>query len=213
MHVAFLTTSRSDAIYRRRHHEQHKAAVAVKAMVCVSMFCAALLSGCVSLYEDGVSTVFNPLQCQTIPASEDNEQLCVMITKNRGDLWFVVGDNAYAPNHYVEGVSFMGDGGAASFGEFSISPGGSYLAVIIAEEGHPTLLLARLQNWLRGKGEPEGLPAIAVYPGSVSIKEWRGDDQLVISSDQDLVHYQHGGELGQPRDYLLHLPDGTLAPR
>lgn len=183
----------------------------MRAILYALMLFLTLLSGCASLHHNEAQAVFNPLQCQPIPGNGDHQRLCVMLTRNRGDLWFVVGDSAYAATDHVAGLSFMGGGNeAASFGDFSISPGGSYLAVTIAEEGHPTLSIAHLQDFLQGKEVSDNLTPIAVYPGTVTIERWLHDNLIVISSDQDLINYRHGDELGEVHEYLLHLPDGAI---
>ncbi|OIO74653.1 MAG: hypothetical protein AUJ57_01890 [Zetaproteobacteria bacterium CG1_02_53_45] len=192
----------------------------MKRSACALIFWTVLLSGCATVDNNIEASQMgqllqphNPLQCQEIPGNEAHERLCLLMTENKGDFWFVAGEDEYSKNRIVEALSFMEEGnGGVSFGEFSISPGGSYLAVIIAEEGHPILLFRQLQNTLQDQDEPENLPGIATYPGSMAIKGWQGDDLIVISSDQDLVHYQHGGEVGESHDYLLHLPDGKVSP-
>lgn len=195
----------------------------MKRSACALIFWAGLLSGCATV-DNNIEAMqpeqplqhrepHNPLQCQELPGNEAHERLCLLMTENKGDFWFVVGEDEYSKNRIVEALSYMEEGnGVASFGGFSISPAGSYLAVIIAEEGHPVLLFRQLQNILQDQDEPENLPGIATYPGSIAIKGWQSDDMILISSDQDLVHYQHGGEVGESHDYLLHLPDGKVSP-
>jgi hypothetical protein len=170
---------------------------------------AAMLTGCAGLGGHAAPAADNPLQCQPVPGS--GGQLCVAITRNRGDIWLVSGDSEYDETRLLESFSCMGGNGAASFGEFSISPGGTYLAVVVAEEGHPFLLFRSIDAILHETAESVPLPTIAVYPGGLSIQGWKSDDQLIVSSDQDLVHYQHGAELEASRDYHVHLPDGRIS--
>jgi len=179
---------------------------------CVLAF--SLLGACASKPNALISTHADALNCQTIPGNENHEQLCVMITANKGDLWFVLGDGEFAHHQFIEELSFS-DGGDSpiSVYEFSISPSGSYLAVTVAEEGHPTLLFVPLQQILQEHIESWDLPVIATYPGGVNIESWQSDNQLMVSSDQDLIDYRHGGELREFRDFLVHLPDGAITLR
>ncbi|OIO68848.1 MAG: hypothetical protein CO186_08250 [Zetaproteobacteria bacterium CG_4_9_14_3_um_filter_49_83] len=171
---------------------------------------ATTLVGCANLSEHTTQALYNPLQCQSIPGSD--EQLCVAITRNRGDVWLVSGNSAYGETRLLESFSCMGGGNsAASFGEFSISPGGTYLAVVIAEEGHPFLFFRRMNTILNETEETDPLPSIPVYPGGLTIQGWRTDNLLIISSDQDLAHYRHGAALQASQDYRVYLPEGTLS--
>jgi len=161
--------------------------------------------------EAPVASHFDPLNCRPLPGNAFSERLCVLLTANMGDMWFIIGDSAFSRQRYIEGLSFTDNGsGQASFSDFSISPHGTYLAVVIAEEGHPTLLFTRLQQALQGHGESGGLPAIATYPGVIAIESWQDDTHILVRSDQNLVHYRHGGETGDFQDYLVRLPDGTI---
>lgn len=184
-----------------------------RAIIPALLFPAMLLSGCTLFQKPPLQEPYIPLRCQEIPAAEEGQRLCVMLTSNRGDLWFVTGRHEYAANYLVPELSFMPDGyGASSFGNFSISPQGRYLAVVTAEEGHPTLYIAPLQQILLGDHDIKPLPSLSVYPGSIGLEGWLDDDRLIISSDQDLARYRHGDELIAVRNYVMHLPDGRVTP-
>ncbi len=168
-----------------------------RAMPVALLLVAMLLGACASRT---VSTHPDPLSCQPIPGHANHERLCVLITANKGDLWFVLGDGKFAQHQLIEELSFTDAGNSpASLYEFSISPGGSYLAVTIAEEGHPTLLFVPLQQVLQEHIESWDLPVIATYPGGINIESWKDDEHIIVSSDQDLIDYRHGGELGEFR--------------
>ena len=175
------------------------------------LFVAMLLGACATNTNRAMTSHADPLSCQPIPGNTSHERLCVQITRDRGDLWFVSASGGHRQRRLIEGLSFVGgDNGPVSFGDFSISPSGTYLAATIAEEGHPTLLFRSLPQALQGQAESGDLPAISIYPGGISSEGWQSDNQLIVSSDQNLAHYRHGDELGESRNYLVHLPDGKV---
>lgn len=183
----------------------------IRALIPALLFSTILLSGCALFHDQEQQEPYSPLRCKEIPAAEEGQRLCVMLTRNRGDFWFVTGRDEYAANDLVPELAFMPDGyGAASFGDFSISPHGRYLAVVIAEEGHPTLYIVPLQQILLGAPAVRQLPSLPVYPGSIGLEGWLDDDRLIISSDQDLARYRHGDELIAVRNYVMHLPGGRV---
>jgi len=174
------------------------------------LLAGALLAGCTCcMHGNRMSVPADPPNCRDIPGSSHSGQLCVTTTFRHGDVWFVRGSNASGSRQAIAGLSFTHEG-QVSFGEFSISPGGSWLAVIIAEEGHPSLLFRRLPPLLHGEDQPDDLPVLAIYPGALGIVGWKDDDRLIIGSDQDLLHERHGGEAVLVLDYLVHLPDGAI---
>lgn len=150
-----------------------------------------------------------PSVCRNIPGFASPTQLCVTINANHEDTWFTRGSDAPNPQQTISGLSFTGIG-QASFGDFSISPDGSWLAVSIAEEGHPSLLFRRLPDSLHGVNESGDLPVIAIYPGDLGIEGWEDNDTLIISSDQDLLRPAEHILLDNERRYIVHLPDGVI---
>jgi len=181
-------------------------------MLAVCILAFSLLGACASKPNALKTTHADPLNCQAIPGNENHQQLCVITTVNKGDLWFVIGDGKFSQHQLIDELSFSdGSDSPISLYEFSISPGGNYLAVTVAEEGHPTLLFVPLQRILQEHIESWDLPVIATYPGGINIENWQSDNQLIVSSDQDLIDYRHGGELGEFRNFLIHLPDGTIS--
>jgi hypothetical protein len=169
----------------------------------------AVLAGCSALKDSPSTAQTDPPVCRDIPSFASPTQLCVTLGARREDTWFTRGNGISSPQQTIAGLSFT-QRGFASFGDFSISPQGSWLAVTTAEEGHPSLLFRQLLSALHGKDDLVELPVVAVYPGGLSIGGWKDDDTLIISSDQNLAQYRHGDELGESQSYLVHLPDGAI---
>ncbi len=194
---------------------KHIFASSNKAACLAALFVLIVTAGCASqgarLSVLG-SPESNPLQCKEIPSSQQQELLCVMVTVNRGDMWFFIGNSPYADHSFIDGFSIMqGYPDGPTLSDFSVSPGGTYLAVVSAAEGHPTLSFENMSYLRRNEVSANALPILSVYPGFISIDHWLSDNQAVIVSDQDLIDYKHGGETGKNRAYLLQLPEGEIS--
>jgi len=164
-----------------------------------------LLVGCASLAGDPPDAS----ECSKVHGTAALFQLCVSIDRQHADHWFV--RRKGIADLKLEGLSFT-DGGLASFGEFSISPLGNWLAVTTADEGHPALKFRQLSVLLDSpEQEQPDTPRIAVYPGGLSIEGWKDDANLIISSDQDLLHRDAQRLLDDEQRYLVHLPDGAIS--
>jgi len=168
-----------------------------------------LLCACAALQEKPAGMRSDPPVCRDIPNFASPTQLCVLIDVEREETWFTRDSVSLSPHHTIAGLSFTGYG-QASFGDFSISPQGSWLAVTIAEEGHPSLFFRQLVAALRGENDTVELPIIPVYPGGLSLDEWQDDNTLIIVSDQDLLHPHEHVLMDRERRYAVHLPDGAL---
>ncbi|OIQ03003.1 MAG: hypothetical protein COS82_08625 [Zetaproteobacteria bacterium CG06_land_8_20_14_3_00_59_53] len=179
------------------------------AMPVSSLLVSLLLSACAGIQGKTAGMQADPPVCRDIPGFASPAQLCVSIDAGREETWFTRDSGSPGPRHTITGLSFTGNG-QASFGDFSISPQGSWLAVTIAEEGHPSLLFRQLMPALRGEADAMQLPVVAIYPGGVSLDEWQDDHTLIIVSDQYLLHPHEHVLLDRERRYAVHLPDGAL---
>jgi len=93
----------------------------------------------------------------------------------------------------------------------SISPEGRWLAVILAEEGHPLLYLYALEAFLHNDAaDLQPITIINPYPGIVRLGPWVDRDTLRIKSDADLLQSSDERETGEEKLYSVHLPDGKL---
>ena len=151
-----------------------------------------------------------PLQCKKVPYSTNKEQLCVMITVNHGDMWFFIGNTPYSDHLYVENYS-VADGFADVLSDFTISPNGTYLSILSAAEGHPTLSFESMSYLRHGQISTHALPSFSVYPGTIFLDYWLNDHQAVVISDQDLIDYKHGSEIREAQAYLIDLPEGKVS--
>ncbi len=151
----------------------------------------------------------NPMICQPLPQSVHGEKLCLLMTVNRGDLWFVVNEK-WKSYRLLESLSVFGVPGF-SFDKFLISPAGSYLAVSYAEEGHLAIAIYDLPLLLQSTGQVEALTGFSGNPGEAGLHKWQKDDVVILRSHFDLESEsyedsQHEGEYF----YAFKLPEGKL---
>jgi len=165
----------------------------------------ALLAACAAIpaHQPGGDS---PIDCRPLP---DETELCLALAASGEDRWSLRQRGKTAIP--LRSLSFT-DAGTASFGEFSISPTGRWLAVSIAEEGHPSLLFRSLDAVLEDAGNEPALPLIAIYPGSLRIEGWKNESTLIISSDQNLLRPGEGVLTDGQRRYLVELPEGRIGP-
>ncbi len=150
-----------------------------------------------------------PMSCQPLPQSEYGEKLCLLMTVNRGDLWFVVNEK-WKSYRLLESLSVFGVPGF-SFDKFLISPAGSYLAVSYAEEGHLAIAIYDLPLLLKSTDQVEALTGFSGNPGEAGLHKWQKDDVVILRSHFDLESesYEDSKTEGM-YFYSFHLPEGKL---
>lgn len=144
----------------------------------MSVVVLVVASGCSSKQPRGQVRVPAEILCCLERPPGGDEVLCYLNTDVQEHRWFGFRQGSSQP--WPVEIPLAGSWVRAAL----FSPDGRFLAVLLAEEGHPIVAVLRAQD---GPGMAwEFVGSMDPYPGSIRMVRWRGE-KLVLEADVDLT--------------------------